>query len=642
MFALLLIPCLFISCKDLEDFPLPQAEIPQEGETKGIYILCEGLYAQNSSSLAYYSFSNKKLTRDIFLDKNGRQLGDTANDMQQYGSNIYIVIDNSGTIEIIDAATGLSKQKILLRNAQGRNRHPRYITFHESKAYVACFDSTVCRIDTATFAVEAVIKAGAYPDGICVANNKLYVSNSGDRNSTSMGNTVSVISIPSFSKIKEITVAPNPYRIMPDSRDNVYLASRGSYNGNGPYVFQRIDTQRDEVAGTYSNIEALNFTIHNDTAYIYNYNFVSQTHSINVFDCWTEKIIDHNFIKDGTKLQTPYGIAVNRSNGDVYITDAGSFTGTGDVYCFAKDGTLKFPIPDVGLNPNAMLFASEISSSTSKPTHKSHISRVIDYRPAPGQFIGDKAYLPMGKTPETATYDEVLARISEILIGSGGAVSLGGWGGYITLGFDEPIKNISGKYDFKVYGNAYYNEQYFGIGGNSEPGIVLVSKDVNGNGIADDEWYELAGSECRNPKTIHNYSITYYKPNPINGDVMWRDNQGATGYIPRNNYHKQSSYFPLWENADELVFHGSRLPDNGVLISSNNYLLYTYSYGYADNHPNDSEFSNFDINWAVDASGNSVQLDEIHFIRIYTAVNQVNGWIGETSTEVSGIENLHK
>ena len=40
----------------------------------------------------------------------------------------------------------------------------------------------------------------------------------------------------------------------------------------------------------------------------------------------------------------------------------------------------------------------------------------------------------------------------------------------------------------------------------------MVSVDVNGNGLPDDEWYELAGSEYQKPSTIKNYEITYYRP----------------------------------------------------------------------------------------------------------------------------------
>lgn len=44
--------------------------------------------------------------------------------------------------------------------------------------------------------------------------------------------------------------------------------------------------------------------------------------------------------------------------------------------------------------------------------------------------------------------------------------------------------------------------------------IVMVSYDTNMNGKPDDEWYELAGSEYYKPTTIHNYSITYTRPDP--------------------------------------------------------------------------------------------------------------------------------
>ena len=56
---------------------------------------------------------------------------------------------------------------------------------------------------------------------------------------------------------------------------------------------------------------------------------------------------------------------------------------------------------------------------------------------------------------------------------------------------------------------------------------------------------------------------------------------------------------------------------------------------------NASEDSAIDIDWAVDANGNKVHLPGVDFIKIYTGINQENGWLGECSTEVSGVEDLH-
>jgi len=227
-------------------------------------------------------------------------------------------------------------------------------------------------------------------------------------------------------------------------------------------------------------------------------------------------------------------------------------------------------------------------------------------------------------------------------------ISLGAYGGYITVGFDHTVPNVPGEYDLKIYGNAYYD--MFGtltgaLGGSAEPGIVLVSKDTNGNGLADDEWYELAGSEYNSPATTKNYTITYYRPSSPKEDVKWTDNKGNEGYVYRNDYHTTNSYYPAWIKEDQITFHGSRLKDNTVNEPHENmpehWVGYCYAWGYADNHPNGEEQCKFKIDWAVDKNGNPVVLDGIDFVRIYTAVNQNSGWMGEISTELQAVEDLH-
>lgn len=71
-------------------------------------------------------------------------------------------------------------------------------------------------------------------------------------------------------------------------------------------------------------------------------------------------------------------------------------------------------------------------------------------------------------------------------------------------------------------------------------------------------------------------------------------------------------------------------------------MLYAYDWGYVDNHPNDSvSLVSFNIDWAVDSAGNPVHLPGADFIRVYTAVNQNCGWIGETSTEIIRARDWH-
>ncbi len=139
---------LFVACDDMEDKPFTSGIIgdPTETGTAELYVLCEGLFNQNNSSLARFSFGNQQMVRDYFKAVNRRGLGDTANDMAIYGSKIYVIVNISSTVEVIDFRTGSSLKQIQMLTENGSSRQPRYIAFHKEKAYVCSYDGTVARI----------------------------------------------------------------------------------------------------------------------------------------------------------------------------------------------------------------------------------------------------------------------------------------------------------------------------------------------------------------------------------------------------------------------------------------------------------------------------------------------------------------
>ena len=258
-----------------------------------------------------------------------------------------------------------------------------------------------------------------------------------------------------------------------------------------------------------------------------------------------------------------------------------------------------------------------------------YIYKVVDYSPAPGQFVNTMPAYEEGddaaKMAQKCT--ESLADNKRVLI------TLGAFGGSVTLHFDHSVANIAGKKDFAIEGNAFQNS--------SEPGIVMVSKDVNRNGIADDPWYELRGSaddETPN-RVVYGYEVTYTSA-PMQ-DVPWTDNKGGSGKVERNKYHAQE-YYPLWMPS-KITYKGSLLPKNATQNPATTFWeLREFAYGYVDNKPNtDKDANSFDIDWAVDANRKKVKLDFIDFVKVYCAEQQMAGWLGETSTEVAGAEDLH-
>ena len=282
-----------------------------------------------------------------------------------------------------------------------------------------------------------------------------------------------------------------------------------------------------------------------------------------------------------------------------------------------------------------------------------YITRVYDYCPAPGQFVNE-----MPRYEEGDTYADILQKTEESISGTNDImITLGGYGGYVTFGFDHTVMNIPGEKDFRIWGNCFYELlQPDKKGGSAEPGIVMVSYDANCNGLPDDPWYELAGSEYHSPMTRHSYELTYNRPDPdreIVADednslddiyyIRWTDNAGQSGYMAKNIFHNQD-YYPKWVKDDAMTFHGSLLAPNAEDISGYGayYVLYSYPWGYVDNHPNEyADLNSFDISWAVDADGNPVSLPGADFIRVYTGLNQYCGWLGETSTELSRAQDLH-
>ena len=631
--SILTLAAFFMAC-DPEPVLLDTGGGKDDSPHNGAYVLSEGLFNLNNSTLTWIDFSTLKpdswssqggTSYDSFEKVNGRRIGDTANDMLLYGSRLYIAVNVSSTIEILDAATCTSLKQIRMEQ-NGIPSEPRYLAAHGGYVYMCCFDGTVQRIDTLTMEIDASVNVGRNPDGICYAAGKLYVSNSGGLDADNPDNTVSVIDVNSFTEKTRIEVRSNPGTIRTDGK-SVFVVSRGIFDFDRmdyDYRLHRIDVETDLLTDTY-NIPVLDMDIYDGKAWIYRYG----SGRIQVMDLETGHILQPDFITDGTRIECPYSIKVDSATRKVYVTDAADYVTPGSLYCFNPDGSLDYRIPGIGINPNTIQFCdfnvNPVHNSGGQEQKNDKPNKVFEYMPAPGQFVNELPKYDPGDSAQSMA-DKCL----NALLTTGQMITLGGFGGYITVGFDTPVHNLEGP-DFRIDGNSIIN--------GAEPAVVWVSVDANKNSLPDDPWYEIYGSEQKEGRSTPGYTIRYGKPLADDGDSDWIGSDNRTGSIKHNKFHTQP-YYPQWYDNDTVTFTATLLQDN-MSYDGKNWVMPAFEYGYVDNWPNSDTNSAFDIDWAVNPDGTPAQLEQIDFIKIQNAVIGWNTLTGEQSTEVSSITNLN-
>nr|WP_319999809.1 PKD-like domain-containing protein [uncultured Draconibacterium sp.] len=301
-----------------------------------------------------------------------------------------------------------------------------------------------------------------------------------------------------------------------------------------------------------------------------------------------------------------------QSSTSEYFTFTPTEKGTYTVSVSANDGT-------TNASTSATVECVDEEGTYYRPASEASVAlmnHIYEFVPAPGQFIDYQA----GTTIQ-GVLDELNANNAVAMIGA--------YGGYYIVGFDHSVENSEGP-DLFIEGNAFE--------GWSEPGIVWVMQDENGDGLPNDTWYELAGSEANSSDTKKRYAITYYRPGGPEENVLWSDNIGNINSVDYNGYHGQDYYYPMFM-GDSYTLVGTLLGstmDIGELETSGG-----YDWGYVDNYGTTGENDAFEIDNAIQADGTSVSLNYIDFVKVHTAMIGKGASVGEISTEAGSPYDYH-
>ena len=333
-----------------------------KSEIMGMYLLNEGNMGSNKCTLDYLDLSGNTETvhyyRNIYAERNPstvKELGDVGNDLKIHDNKLWMVINCSNKVEVATADSCRRLAKIDIPNC-------RYIAFDDNYAYVSSYVGPVqistntqlgrvYKIDTRTYQKVDSIEVGYQPEELCIVGNKLYVANSGGYRIPQYDHTISIIDLSSFKEEKKIDVADNLHRCRADHYNQLWVSSRGTYNGTPAKLFWlEPDKQGEMTVKDNLPVAVSDMCIVGDSLYFFGveWSYVKMENEISygIINVRTHQLITRQLseAKEIESITLPYGLIVNPVHRDFYIMDAKNYVSSGELLHFHADGTFDWRV----------------------------------------------------------------------------------------------------------------------------------------------------------------------------------------------------------------------------------------------------------------------------------------------------------
>jgi YVTN family beta-propeller protein len=291
----------------------------------GVFIVNEGQFMEGNSSVSFYNPSTKTYVDNIFELVNNRPLGDIAQSIYLHNNRAYIVVNNSGKIEVVDAETFES-----LGTIQNLTSPRYFLPVGNNKAYVTdLFSNTISVINLNNYTVESTITTNGFTEEMIAHNGKVFVGNKGT-------GYVYVINPSNHSITDSIALTEGAGSLVVDKNNKIWVLCEGkSWEGIAGALY-RINPQDLSIEATFNFSEtefASRLRINNagDKLFYLNNGVVSM-------DINASSVPASAFIPQGDKFF--HGLRINPANNEIYTSDALDFVQRGIVYRYSSDGNL--------------------------------------------------------------------------------------------------------------------------------------------------------------------------------------------------------------------------------------------------------------------------------------------------------------
>ncbi len=351
--ALLAFLWLLAGC--VKDTPNPATSTIPLSE-QGIYTICEGLNNTTTGGLYFIAANNDSTYGDLFQSANSTNAGELFQSMASINNHLYMVMNESNKIVVIDRKTYLKTLEISVPA-------PRYICqVSDSVAYISSYllkrtQVYVYRLNITTNTITDSIQ---FPfnntDGMCVAQGRLLVACW-----DTMCNHVYVIDPNSNQITDSMSVAGRaPNSIFTDANQNIWVLS-----GNPVNRYQAYFTQIDPI--THAQLKVLPFSTEaipfrptlnktKDTIYYINADYFFNGAPNGVFRFGiNETELPTTPLIPADKYHYFYALGIHPISGHIYIGDPMGWQQSGVVQEYNTLGQ-KLKTYKVGIGPNSFIF----------------------------------------------------------------------------------------------------------------------------------------------------------------------------------------------------------------------------------------------------------------------------------------------
>lgn len=312
-----------------------------ETEATDLIIINEGNFGWGNGSLSLYKPTSKTVSNNVYQHANNSNvLGDVVQSAYQFNSNLYIVANNSGKIEVIDENNFKNVATI-----SGFNSPRYFLPVSNSKAYVTdLYFNSIQIVDLTSNSITGSINTNGWTEQLLMHNDSVYVCDMTNDN-------LLIINPSSNNLVDSIKLGVEPNSLVLDKNNKLWiLCSGGSSEDNGKLIRFNPTNRSIEATYVFPNIShspsRLTINSSGDRLYFSN----NSIYRMNIGDV---ALPGSAFINNNSNIF--YGLAVDPVNEDVYVADAIDYIQNGIVFRYSSSGSLMDQFY-VGIIPGEFLF----------------------------------------------------------------------------------------------------------------------------------------------------------------------------------------------------------------------------------------------------------------------------------------------